>query len=97
MSNNVSSNNLSTGHISATFGGLIRNAEKKVSEFIEDHTGVIGPDGQFKKDPNGTLILSASDSLKLQHLMADQSIAAQTSTSTLKSVKDSIAASARNI
>ncbi|WP_274684946.1 hypothetical protein [Vibrio aestuarianus] len=41
--------------------------------------------------------MSSSDMLTLQQLMAEQSISAQTATSTLKSVKDSISASARNI
>ncbi|MBY7729029.1 hypothetical protein BCU90_22145 [Vibrio lentus] len=89
--------NLSTGYISGVFGGLIDNADDKVSTFITDHTGTTASDGTFTKDPTGTLVLSASESLELQQLMADQSIAAQTSTSTLKSVKDSISASARNI
>ncbi|PIW62245.1 hypothetical protein [Shewanella sp. CG12_big_fil_rev_8_21_14_0_65_47_15] len=88
---------LSTGYISGVFGGLVNNADDKVSTFITDHTGSVGADGSFTKDPNGTLILSASDSLSLQQLMADQSITAQTSTSTLKSIKDSISAAARNI
>ncbi|MGT0149059.1 hypothetical protein ACT691_02240 [Vibrio metschnikovii] len=50
-----------------------------------------------KSAEDGTLNLSASDSLQLQKLMAEQSIAAQTATTTLKSVKDSIIAAARNI
>ncbi|MFL7035944.1 hypothetical protein BCS71_22435 [Vibrio lentus] len=88
---------LSTGYISGVFGGLIDNADDIVSSFIKKHTGTTASDGTFTKDPTGTLVLSASESLELQQLMADQSIAAQTSTSTLKSVKDSISASARNI
>lgn len=91
------SNKLSTGYISGVFGGLVNNADSKVSKFITDHTGEVGSDGTFKPDPNGTLILSASESLSLQQLMADQSISAQTSTTTLKSIKDSISAAARNI
>ena len=88
---------LTTGYISGVFGGLVDNADEKVSTFIEDHTGSVGANGTFTKDPKGTLILSASDSLSLQQIMADQSITAQTSTSTLKSIKDSISAAARNI
>ncbi|MGW7678722.1 hypothetical protein [Shewanella sp. S23-S33] len=88
---------LSTGYISGVFGGLVNNADDRVSDFITAHTGTVGADGTFTPDPDGTLILSASDSLSLQQLMADQSITAQTSTSTLKSIKDSISAAARNI
>ncbi|AEH11994.1 hypothetical protein KO533_12050 [Shewanella sp. NKUCC05_KAH] len=88
---------LSTGYISGVFGGLVNNADDKVSTFITDHTGSVDKDGKFTPDKDGTLILSASDSLSLQQLMADQSITAQTSTTTLKSIKDSISAAARNI
>lgn len=88
---------LSTGSIANTFGSLVDNADEAVSQYLTDHTGNVDDTGNFVTDPSGTLILSASESLMLQQLMADQSIAAQTSTSTLKSVKDSISASARNI
>ncbi|AQS37644.1 hypothetical protein FM037_21925 [Shewanella psychropiezotolerans] len=88
---------LSTGYISGVFGGLVNNADDAVSTFITDHTGSTDADGNFIPNKDGTLILSASDSLSLQQLMADQSITAQTSTSTLKSIKDSISAAARNI
>ncbi|MBD1566224.1 hypothetical protein P4S52_06295 [Vibrio sp. SA48] len=88
---------LSTGYVSGVFGALTDNADDKVSNFITEHTGTTASDGTFTPDTSGTLILSASESLELQQLMADQSIAAQTSTSTLKSIKDSISASARNI
>ncbi|MDN3612019.1 hypothetical protein ACODM8_16855 [Vibrio ostreicida] len=89
--------NLSTGYISGVFGGLVDNADDAVSDFITQHTGSTDDEGTFTQNDDGTLILSASESLQLQQLMADQSIAAQTATSTLKSVKDSISASARNI
>lgn len=88
---------LTTGYINSTFGGLIDASDKKVSDFIEEHTGNYDNSGVWTQDPDGTLTLSASDSLELQQLMADQSITAQTSTSTLKSIKDSISAAARNI
>lgn len=45
----------------------------------------------------GTLILSASDTMQLQSLMTDQSLAAQTGTSTTKGVSDSIKTIDRNI
>lgn len=88
---------LSTGYISGVFGGLVNKSDEKVSDFITAHTGSVDKDGKFTADKTGTLILSASDSLSLQQLMADQSITAQTSTTTLKSIKDSISAAARNI
>ncbi|MHA2879518.1 hypothetical protein ACXZ7R_24375 [Vibrio campbellii] len=61
-------------------------ADEDVENFIADNT-----------NDDGVLEMSASQSLELQQLMADQSIAAQTGTSTLKGVKDSITAAARNI
>jgi hypothetical protein len=36
---------LSTGYISGVFGGLVNNADDKVSTFITDHTGSVGADG----------------------------------------------------
>ena len=59
---------------------------KDVEDFITTNTNA-----------DGVLEMSASQSLELQQLMADQSIAAQTGTSTLKGGKDSIVAAARNI
>jgi len=88
---------LSTGYISGAFGSLVNQSDKKVSDFITQHTGSVGSDGKFTQANDGTLILSSSESLSLQQLMADQSITAQTATSTLKSIKDSISAAARNI
>ncbi|MBS0045073.1 hypothetical protein KFE26_22765 [Shewanella sp. M16] len=88
---------LSTGYISGKFGALINASDKAVSDFMTAHTGSVDSSGTFVPDPNGTLILSSSEALSLQQLMADQSITAQTSTSTLKSIKDSISAAARNI
>ncbi|WP_394201509.1 hypothetical protein [Shewanella waksmanii] len=87
---------LTTGYVKGEMGGLIDNADDKVSTFIEDHTGVVDANGNFTKDATGTLILSASQSLTLQQLMADQSITSQMATSVLKSVKDSVMAAARN-
>jgi hypothetical protein len=88
---------LSTGYISGKFGSLIDQADNAVSGFMAAHTGSVDGDGNFTQNDKGTLILSSSEALQLQQLMADQSITAQTSTSTLKSIKDSISASARNI
>ena len=79
--------NLTTAEVSDNFESFIQNADDQIEKFITDNT-----------DPStGALELSASQSLELQQLMADQSIAAQTGTSTLKGVKDSIIAAARNI
>lgn len=88
---------LTTGYVQGKLGGLVDNSEKLVQDFITQHTGTVGADGVFAQDPTGTLILSASGTLELQRLMADHSITSQTATSTLKSVRDSIMASARNI
>ncbi|AWS50765.1 hypothetical protein [Providencia rettgeri] len=77
---------LTTDDISTAFGGFISTADKAVNKFLTEHTG-----------DDGALVLSSADSLQLQRLMADQSIAAQTGTSTLKTVKDNITAAARNI
>jgi len=88
--NNISTGPLFSGHLTTSdiaddFEGFIDNADADVEKFITDHS------------TDGTLEMSASESLELQQLMADQSIAAQTGTSTLKGVKDSIVAAARNI
>ncbi|ASU22412.1 hypothetical protein CCZ37_07325 [Vibrio qinghaiensis] len=79
---------LTTREVTDTFKSFISQADKAVEQFLTEHS----------KDEDGNVLnLSASDSLQLQKLMSDQSIAAQTATTTLKSVKDSIIASARNI
>ncbi|ELC3158215.1 hypothetical protein RI851_003226 [Vibrio harveyi] len=77
---------LTTSDVADSFEGFIKEADKGVENFIKDNT-----------NSEGQLEMSASQSLELQQLMADQSIAAQTGTSTLKGLKDSITASARNI
>ncbi|CAH1536027.1 Whole genome shotgun sequence [Vibrio owensii] len=77
---------LTTNDVAESFEGFISAADKDVEKFISDNT-----------NEDGVLEMSASESLELQQLMADQSIAAQTGTSTLKGVKDSITAAARNI
>ncbi|EOV0146908.1 hypothetical protein M2G70_08760 [Vibrio vulnificus] len=77
---------LTTSDVADSFEGFIMAADEDVEEFITGHT-----------NDDGVLEMSASQSLELQQLMADQSIAAQTGTSTLKGVKDSITAAARNI
>ncbi|MDE1211865.1 hypothetical protein L9W86_17875, partial [Vibrio aestuarianus] len=43
---------LSTGYISGVFGSLINNADKKVADFITEHTGITD-DGDFTQDPDG--------------------------------------------
>ena len=77
---------LTTADVADSFEGFISAADEDVENFIADNTNA-----------DGVLEMSASQSLELQQLMADQSIAAQTGTSTLKGVKDSITAAARNI
>ncbi|CAB1261462.1 Uncharacterised protein [Vibrio cholerae] len=77
---------LTTGEVGSTFQDFIAKADSAIEKFISDNTLT-----------TGELDLSASKSLELQKLMSDQSIAAQTGTTTLKSLKDSIIAAARNI
>ncbi|MDR5014442.1 hypothetical protein RF663_09415 [Aeromonas veronii] len=77
---------LTTSDVADVFEGFISAADEDVEDFITSNTNA-----------DGALEMSASQSLELQQLMADQSIAAQTGTSTLKGVKDSILAAARNI
>ena len=79
-------NQLTTADVADSFESFISAADEDVETFIADNTNA-----------EGVLEMSASQSLELQQLMADQSIAAQTGTSTLKGVKDSITAAARNI
>ncbi len=88
---------LTTGYVQGKMGELVDNSELLIENFILQHTGSVGADGTFIQDPNGTLIMSASDALEMQRLMADHSITSQTATSTLKSVRDSIQACSRNI
>jgi len=77
---------LTTADVTDNFKDFIKAADKKVEAFISAN-----------KQANGTLSLSASETLELQRLMADQSIATQVATTTLKSIKDSVITSARNI
>lgn len=83
----TANNSLTTGEVGSTFESFIAMADGAIETFITNHTDT----------SSGALDLSASDSLELQKLMSDQSIAAQTGTTTLKSLKDSIIAAARNI
>lgn len=86
---NSSANNSSgvtTTYVNDTFQDFLGKADKRIIDFMAENT-----------NEEGALDLSAAKSLELQMLMSDQSIAAQTATSTLKSVKDSIMAAARNI
>ncbi|HGS4526995.1 TPA: hypothetical protein ACMDNX_002320 [Vibrio cholerae] len=79
-------NKLKTTEVGTAFEGFVTLADKAVEGFINTNTG-----------EDGSLSLSAGQSLELQRLMGDQSIAVQTGTSTLKSIKDSISSAARNI
>ncbi|KOE03635.1 hypothetical protein ACS82_02795 [Vibrio parahaemolyticus] len=83
-------NALKTTEVGTTFEDFVKTADKAVEDFINDKSGGAGAQ-------NPSLSLSAGDSLQLQRLMGDQSIAVQTGTSTLKSIKDSISSAARNI
>ncbi|ENM5899481.1 hypothetical protein LV192_003731 [Vibrio mimicus] len=76
---------LKTTEVGTTFEGFVEKADAAVEDFITGKTN------------NGNLELSAGESLQLQRLMGDQSIAVQTGTATLKSIKDSISSAARNI
>ncbi|EJZ3823395.1 hypothetical protein OH966_004326 [Vibrio parahaemolyticus] len=76
---------LKTTEVGETFEELVEQADTAVETFINN------------KSQAGSLSLSAGESLELQRLMGDQSITVQTGTSTLKSIKDSIASAARNI
>ncbi len=76
---------LKTTEVGETFEAFVEVADTAVETFITD------------KSANGSLSLSAGESLELQRLMGDQSITVQTGTSTLKSIKDSISSAARNI
>lgn len=82
----VETDPLTTQDISKDFETLVNSADTNVQTFITKHTGT-----------DGTLNLSTADSMRLQQLMADQSIAAQTGASSIKTIKDSIMASARSI
>lgn len=86
VAEDITSNNLFTGSITHVFAQLIQSADGAIQNDIDRNT-----------DANGVLTLSAAESLNMQKLVGDQSIAAQTGTSTLKSVKDSIEAAVRNI
>ncbi|GIB18632.1 hypothetical protein VCSRO185_1787 [Vibrio cholerae] len=77
---------LKTTEVGTSFEGFVTLADTAIETFITANT-----------DANGNLSLSAGQSLELQRLMGDQSIAVQTGTSTLKSIKDSISSAARNI
>lgn len=80
-------NNLKTTEVGKSFESYVQFADSAVEDFIKANTA------------NNTtgLSLSAGQSLELQRLMGDQSIATQTGTSTLKAIKDSITSAARNI
>lgn len=81
-------NSLTTSEVTDTFADYIAKADGALEAYMTD------PD---HLDDSGALDLSASESLVFQKLMSAQSIAAQTGTSTLKTLKDSIIAAARNI
>lgn len=77
---------LKSTEVGTAFEKLVSLADSAVEDFIKG-----------KADDAAGLQLSAGESLQLQRLMGDQSIAVQTGTATLKSVKDSIMSAARNI
>ncbi|EJG0104568.1 hypothetical protein CIR72_RS19985 [Vibrio parahaemolyticus] len=83
---------LKTTEVGTTFEDFVKTADKAVEDFIADKTNAGAGAGA-----GDSLSLSAGESLELQRLMGDQSITVQTGTSTLKSIKDSIASAARNI
>ncbi|OQU15964.1 hypothetical protein EM95_022045 [Vibrio parahaemolyticus] len=82
---------LKTTEVGTTFEEFVKTADGAIEDFIKDKTNA-GTGGA-----GSSLSLSAGESLQLQRLMGDQSIAVQTGTSTLKSIKDSISSAARNI
>ncbi|EJG1669532.1 hypothetical protein BWH95_RS22135 [Vibrio parahaemolyticus] len=85
---------LKTTEVGETFEKFVTHADNAIEEFIKLKSG----GGQGGAPGAGdSLSLSAGESLQLQRLMGDQSITVQTGTSTLKSIKDSIASAARNI
>ncbi|WP_114996401.1 hypothetical protein [Grimontia hollisae] len=78
-------NALKTTEVGKEFESMVKAADGAVEAFIKANSTQAG------------LSLSASQSLELQRLMGDQSIATQAGTATLKSIKDSISSAARNI
>ncbi|EGQ8234520.1 hypothetical protein ACOLMZ_004504 [Vibrio parahaemolyticus] len=86
---------LKTTEVGTSFEEFVKTADKAIEEFIKtkSNTGAGGAVG----GADSSLSLSAGESLQLQRLMGDQSIAVQTGTATLKSIKDSISSAARNI
>ncbi len=84
---------LKTTEVGKTFEKFVEHADGLIEDFIATKSGGAGG-GAGAGD---SLSLSAGESLELQRLMGDQSITVQTGTSTLKSIKDSIASAARNI
>lgn len=84
---------LKTTEVGETFESFVEHADKAVEDFIIQKSGGAAGGGAV----GNSLSLSAGESLELQRLMGDQSITVQTGTSTLKSIKDSIASAARNI
>ncbi|HCG8609848.1 hypothetical protein [Vibrio parahaemolyticus] len=83
---------LKTTEVGETFEKFVEHADNAIEDFIVQKSG-----GQGGNGAGASLSLSAGESLQLQRLMGDQSITVQTGTSTLKSIKDSIASAARNI
>ncbi|ENB4343760.1 hypothetical protein ABHP84_004443 [Vibrio parahaemolyticus] len=83
---------LKTTEVGTTFEEFVKTADGAIEDFIKDKTNAGAGAGA-----GSSLSLSAGESLQLQRLMGDQSIAVQTGTSTLKSIKDSISSAARNI
>ncbi|EGV3810195.1 hypothetical protein FOR84_22950 [Vibrio parahaemolyticus] len=86
---------LKTTEVGTTFEEFVKTADGAIEDFIKDKTNAGA--GAGAGGAGSSLSLSAGESLQLQRLMGDQSIAVQTGTSTLKSIKDSISSAARNI
>ncbi|MCX8768728.1 hypothetical protein [Vibrio parahaemolyticus] len=87
---------LKTTEVGETFEKFVEHADSAIEDFIKAKSGG-GAGGGAGGAAGTSLSLSAGESLELQRLMGDQSITVQTGTSTLKSIKDSIASAARNI
>ncbi|MDF2186007.1 hypothetical protein O1O06_14790 [Grimontia hollisae] len=85
IQNMTDDNQLKTTEVGKSFESYVSFADSAVEDFIKKNATADG------------LSLSAGQSLELQRLMGDQSIAVQTGTATLKSIKDSIMSAARNI
>lgn len=83
---NYTDKGVTTIDVAAEFCDLISSLDDKVEGYLDDH-----------KTATGELQLTSAQSLALQKMMGDQSIASTAGSSLLKSLKDSISGAARNI